>query len=149
MATINRLYSTEMQNDENATNLIILEFQINQHQLKCILYRFSKAQNKSSSEIYFENLYNDYDIDCTAIYMLSCLVTYNTYMQFFKYKILKNVLFLIKKLHTFRIKPSPLCSFCNLCDETPYDIFHECDRVKFLQSDLLKFFQNNLSLYQF
>ena len=30
----------------------------------------SKAQNKSSSNIYFENLYNDYNADWTAIYML-------------------------------------------------------------------------------
>ena len=61
----------------------------------------SKVQNKPSSNIYFENLFTDYNIDWTAIYMLPRLVTYNTYMQSFQYKILNNVLFLNKKLHNF------------------------------------------------
>ena len=73
-----------------------------------------KVQNKPSSNIYFENLFNDYNIDWIAIYMLPRLVTYNTYMRSFQYKILNNVLFHNKKLHTFGIKLSPLCSFCNL-----------------------------------
>ena len=106
----------------------------------------SRAQNKPSSNIYFENLYNDYNIDWTAIYMLPRLITNNTYMRSFQYKILNNVLFLNKKLHTFGIKPSPLCSFCNLYDETPYHMFYECDRVKCLWSDLVQCFQNNLIL---
>ena len=67
--------------------------------------------------------------------MLPRLITYNTYMRSFQYKILNNVLFLNKKLHTFGIKPSPLCSFCNLYDETPYHIFYG-DRVKCLRSSL-------------
>ena len=70
-----------------------------------------KAANNPSSNIYLENLYNDCNIDWTAIYMLPRLVTYNTYLQSFQYKILNSVLFLNKKLHTFGIKPSPLCSF--------------------------------------
>ena len=66
------------------------------------------------------------NIDCTAIYMLPRPVTYNTYMRYFQYKILNNVLCLNKKLHIFGIKPSPLCSFCNLY-QTPLHIFYECD----------------------
>ena len=62
------------------------------------------------------------------------LVTYNTCIQSFQSKILNNVLFLNKKLHNFGIKPSPLCSFCNLYDKTPFHIF--CGRVKCLWSDL-------------
>ena len=67
-------------------------------------------------------------------------------MQSVQYKILNNVSFLNKKLHTFGVKPSPLCSFCNLYDETPYHIFYECNRVKCLWSDLVQCFQNNLIL---
>ena len=63
----------------------------------------SIAQNKPSSNIYFENLYNDYNIDSKAIYMLPPLITYNACMRLFQYKILNNVLFLNKKLHTFGI----------------------------------------------
>ena len=89
----------------------------------------SRAQNKPSSNIYFENLYNDYNIDWTAICTLPCLITNNAYMRSFQYKILNNVLFLNKKRHTFEINPSPLCSLSNLYDETPYHMFYECDRV--------------------
>ena len=106
----------------------------------------SRAQNKRSSNIYFQNLYNDYNIDWTAIYMLPRLITYNTSMTSFQYKISNNVLFVNKKLHTFGIKPSPLCSFSNLYDETPYHMFYECDRVKCLWSDFVQCFQNNLIL---
>ena len=78
--------------------------------------------------------------------MFARLVTYNTYMRSFQYKILNNVLFLNKKLYTFGIKLSPLCSFCNLYDETPLHIFYECDAVKCLWADLVQCFQNNLIL---
>ena len=102
-----------------------------------------KVQNKPSN-IYFENLFSYHDIDWTAIYMLPRLVTHNTYMRYLQYKILNNILYLNKKLHIFRIKPSPLCSFCNLYDQTPFHIFYECDRIKFLWSELVQCFQNTL-----
>ena len=78
--------------------------------------------------------------------MLPSLVTHNTYMISFQYKILNNILYLNKKLHIFGIKSSPLSSFCNLYDETPFHIFYECDRVKFLWSALVQCFQNTLIL---
>ena len=106
----------------------------------------SRAQNKPSSNIYFQNLYNDYNIDWTAIYMLSRLITYNTSMTSFQYKISNNVLFVNKKFPTFGIKPSPLYSFSNLYDKTPCHMFYECDRVKCLWSDFVQCFQNDLIL---
>ena len=78
--------------------------------------------------------------------MLPRLATYNTYMRYLQYKLLNNILFLNKKLHIFGIKSSPLCSFCNLCDETPLHIFYECDSIKCLWSDLVHYFQNSLVL---
>ena len=64
--------------------------------------------------------------------MLPRLVTHNTCMRSFQYKILNRILYLNKKLHIFGIKSFSLCSLCNLHDETPFHIFYECDRVKFL-----------------
>ena len=78
--------------------------------------------------------------------MLPRLVTPNTYMRSFQYKILNNIIYLNKKLHIFGIKSSPLCSFCNWYDENPFHIFYECDRVKLLWSDLVQCFQNTLIL---
>ena len=105
-----------------------------------------RVQNKPSSNIYFKTLFNYNDIDWTAIYMWPRLVTHNTYMRPFQYKILNSILYLNKKLHIFGIKSSPLCSFCNLYDETPFQIFYECNRVKLLWSDLVQCFQNTLIL---
>ena len=103
---------------------------------------FIEVQNKPSSNIYFENLFND-NIDRAAIYMLPRIVTHNTYIHSFQFKILNNVLFLNKKLNIFAIKSSTLCSFCSLYHETSFDI---CDRVKCLWSDLVKCFRNTLIL---
>ena len=72
--------------------------------------------------------------------------TYNIYMRPFQCKILNNDLFLNIKLHTFGIKPSTLCSFRKLYDETPLYIFYEYDAVKCLWVDLVQCFQNNLIL---
>ena len=93
-------------NYENATNLIIHDHHLVKGSRVTALDKLtsteiysiliSRAQNKPSSNIYFENLYNDYNIDWTAIHMLPRLITYNTYMQSFQYKILNNVLFLKK-----------------------------------------------------
>ena len=96
-----------------------------------------KYQKHSPSNIYFKNLFNDNDINWAAIYKLPTLVTHNTYMRSFQYKILNNVLFLTKRLHIFGIKSLPLCCFCNLNDETPFHMFYEFDRVKCLWSDLV------------
>ena len=44
----------------------------------------SKVQYKPSSNIYFENLFKDYNIEWTPIYILPRLVTCNTYMRSFQ-----------------------------------------------------------------
>ena len=78
--------------------------------------------------------------------MLPRPFTYNTYMRSFQYKILNNVLFVNEKLHTFGMKLSPLCSFCNSYYETPLHMFYECDAAKCLWADLVQCLQNNLIL---
>ena len=74
----------------------------------------SKFQNKPSSNFYFENLFNDNDVDWATIYMLPRLPTYNTYRRSFQYKLLHNI---------FGIKSSPLRSFCNLATKHLYTHF--------------------------
>ena len=107
---------------------------------------WSKAQ-LTSSEIYsilISRAQNKYWLD------RNLYATTPNYLQFL-YEILSiwnfnNVLFLNIKLHIFGVKPSPLCSFCNLYDEISSHIFYECDRVKCLWSRLVQWFQNNLVL---
>ena len=142
MATISRLYSGKMEtyeNYENTTNLIIHDhlikfsrvttlYKLTSTEIYSIL--ISEVQNKPSSYICLENMFNDYNTDWTVIYMLPLLITYNIYMGSFQEKILNNILCINKKFHAFRIKLSPLCYFCNLCDKTPLYILYECDAAK-------------------
>ena len=105
-----------------------------------------KVQSRPSSNIYFENTFNNNNIGWAEVYMLPHIVALNTYMRSFQYKILNNVLFINKKLHIFGIRSSVLCSFRNLYDEAPFHLFYECDCVKCLWSDLIQCFQNTLVL---
>ena len=75
MATINKLYSTKIkiiikESYENATNPIIHDHHLVKGSRVIALDKLtltSRAQNKPSSNVYFENLYYDYNIDWTAI----------------------------------------------------------------------------------
>ena len=75
MATINKLYSTKIkiiikESYENATNPIIHDHHLVKGSSVITLDKLtltSRAQNKPSSNVYFENLYYDYNIDWTAI----------------------------------------------------------------------------------
>ena len=91
-------------------------------------------------------MFNDNDIDQAAIYMPPCLVTHNTYMRSCQYKILYNILILDKKTSYFWNKVISTVFFLKLYDETSFHIFYECDRVKYLWSDLFQCFQNTLIL---
>ena len=46
----------------------------------------SKAQNKLNSNIYFENMYNDYNIDSTAIYTYHALLLITRIFDLFNTK---------------------------------------------------------------
>ena len=56
---------------------------------------------------------------------------------------IKFVLFLNKKLYTFGITNTGLCSFCNAVEENPVHIFFDCVHVKRLWERLQMKFQNN------
>ena len=85
-------------------------------------------------------------LDWRKIYILPRITTVNTYLHFFQYKILNNILFLNKKLFAFRKKNTPLFSFCNKEEETPLHIFSESTYVIYLWQQLATFFENNLIL---
>ena len=57
------------------------------------------------------------------------IVSSNTYMRCFQYKVLNNVLFLNKTLFLFKKSNSPLCSFCKEEDETVFHFYFYCPNV--------------------
>ena len=102
--------------------------------------------NKPTSNIYFEKLFENTTLDWNKIYLSPRLATIDTTLRSFQYKILNNVLFLNKKLYTFGITNTALCSFCNAAEETPIHIFFDCVHVKCLWERLRMKFQNDFIL---
>ena len=82
-----------------------------------------------TSQKYFECLFPNSDLDWNVIYILPRLVTQDTQLRAFQYKILNNILYLNKKLFHFGDSETPLCSFCNNFDETPKHVFAGCTHV--------------------
>ena len=78
----------------------------------------------------------------SKIYLPPRLLTIDTTLRSFQYKILSNVLFLSKKLYTFGITNTALCSFCNTLEET----FFDCIHIKCLWERLQAKFQNGFIL---
>ena len=95
----------------------------------------SNTINKPTSIILFEKFFESTTLDWSKIYPLPHLVTIDTNLRSFQYKILKNVLFLNKKLYPFGITKTVLCSFCKTLEENPIHIFYDCIHVKSLRKD--------------
>ena len=49
-------------------------------------------------------------------------------------------------LFKFGKSESPLCSFCNLKNETPYHLFYECSHTNSLWNQLRHFLSNSLNI---
>ena len=99
-----------------------------------------------SSQIYFENLFQEKDFEWNKIYLLPRLITVDSAYRVFHYKILRNVLFLNQKLFLFQKVNSPLCSFCNNDDETVKHLFHSCPTAIGLWNNLRNTFREHLQL---
>ena len=112
VGTTNKLYSRKMEiyylkkKKEVAANLITHDNHLIKGSTRVITLDTSSSEihsililmvkNKPSSTIYFENFFNYNYIDWTTIHVLPRLVMHNTYMRSFQYKILNNILILIK-----------------------------------------------------
>ena len=75
---------------------------------------------------------------------ISCHVVSNdTNLRMFQYKILNNISYLNKKLFIFNKKDTKLCSYFKLQDETINHIFVECKFAIKLWSDLRNYCQRS------
>ena len=82
--------------------------------------QISEKYKKPTSQLYYERYFNKFDLkfDWKLIHFLPRMVTIDTKLRIFQYKILNNILFVNKMLFKFRKVESPLCSFCKAEDET-------------------------------
>ena len=102
------------------------------------------VKHKPTSQKCFEK--NDLSLYWKEIYMIPRIVSSNTYMKRFQYKVLKNTLFLNKKLFLFKKSNSPLCSFCNEEDETVFHLYFYCPDVRNLWNQLAIYLAEDFSL---
>ena len=68
---------------------------------------------KNILKIFFPSL----SLTWEDVYILPCIVTINTRLCVFQYKVLNNALYLNKHLYIFKLSDTKLCSFCNQVDE--------------------------------
>ena len=102
--------------------------------------------NTPTSQKYFGKVFSNENFDWKKIYILPRVVIINSFQRNFQYKILHNILYLIKMLFNFGKIKAPLSSFCHSYDETIKHIFLECICVKQLWNHLRLFLMNDISV---
>ena len=72
----------------------------------------------------------------------------NTKFQWFQYRINQNILATNKYLFKIKILDSPLCTFCNVEEETIIHILWECEKVQEFFSEIENWLRRyNINLY--
>ena len=139
----------------NCRNLLYLNHQLiknNQiysiEKLKAELYSLSISLRNTgpTTQKYFENFFPSLSFTWKDVYILPCIVTINTRLQVFHYKVLNNALYLNKHLHIFKLSDIKLGSFCNKEDETVIHLFANCSKSKTLWNSLKEFFKDAINL---
>ena len=75
-------------------------------------------------------------------YMTPILSTEDTKLRSFQYRLLNNILPTKQNLYTWKIIASPICSYCQLENETLYHVFFYCNAVRNFWAALLGWFEN-------
>ena len=96
-----------------------------------------------TSQKYFESNIRDLSLQWKHIYTLPRITTIDSKLRYFQYKSLHNTLYLNQKLFPFRKHNNPLCSFCNLEDETVIHLFVNCSKTKQLWCTAIEYFKIN------
>ena len=98
-----------------------------------------------TSQIYFDRLFGP-NLNWEKIYLLPRIITKYTYLQFFQFKILHNILYLNLRLHRMNFSDVSVCSLCNTLDETPIHFFCECPITNRLWIAIIEFFSPAITL---
>ena len=101
---------------------------------------------KPTSQAYFENVFAGHIFEWSKIYILPRIVTTDSRIRIFQYKILLNVLYLNKKLIEFNKIRSSECSFCKCEEETTIHLFHNCRKTQALWMQLTSHLNRHLNL---
>ena len=138
---------------ENIDNLVIPDHHIIRKHHMYFLNRFSskeiynfliaQKEEQTSSRLYYQKKFRISNLDRKNIYLLVRIISKDSHLRAFQFKLLSNVLHSNKMLFKFGKSGSPLCSFCNLKDETPYHLFYESSHTNSLWDQLRHFLSNS------
>ena len=123
---------------------------IKNHQIYCLDKLSSKEicrilielTDLKPSQIYYKNIFQNSNLDWKTIYTLPRIVTKDSRLRVFQYKLLNNALYLNEMHFRFGKTCSPLCSFCKMVEETPLRFFYNCIKTKLLWDQLKEFISN-------
>ena len=99
-----------------------------------------------TSQLYFEKVLGFGKVESKKVYMLPRIVTIESSLCSFQYKILNNILYLNERLHKFSIVDSPLCSLCGAYNESIKHLLCTCtvtqrlwDQLKSCMHEVISF----------
>ena len=97
-----------------------------------LLYSEFKAvkQTPPTAKKKLKNKYPELAVDCKKIYSLPFVVTTDTKIREFQYKLLNDIVFTNEKLFRFKMIDSPLCSFCKKDVESLEHFLFDCTFVE-------------------
>ena len=79
-----------------------------------------------TSQLYFEKVLGFDKVEWEKVYILPRIVTIESSLRLFQYKILNNILYLNERLFKFNIVDTPLCSLCGAYNESIKHLFCTC-----------------------
>ena len=96
------------------------------------LYRAFKCRKQvpAMAQKLFTDKFSYFSFHWNTIYSLPFVVTIETKIREFQYKVLNNIVFTNEKLFKFKMTDSPLCSFCKREVESLEHLFYYCDVTK-------------------
>ena len=91
---------------------------------------------------HFENFFPSLSFTWKDVYILPPIVTINTGLSIFQYKVLNNALYLNKYLYIFKLSDTKLFFFCSQEDETIIHLFANSPKGKTLWKSLKDFLKD-------
>lgn len=94
----------------------------------------------------WETAFNEQNIPWKEVYPLAFTCTLESRLRIFQYKILHRILGVNKLLFKIKKAESPLCSFCNLQEETLEHLFWECPEIKNFWERCFNFMKQHIQI---
>ena len=88
--------------------------------------QFPLKYKKPAHQTYHEKKFDNYKSAWKIIYGIPRIVTYDTKVRILQHKLPNSALYLSQKLNQLGIDSCSKCSFCDIPDETPLHLLHEC-----------------------